>query len=243
MDAQALYVSLGQLIAGMPPGLADGNLTTEMQHWLGQAHALVGEAKLDEDAAFIKRATSSLVDYHDDGARRTLVIKIGAALYRALAMAELAAPVTAQGAFIPAGNAFDAHGAFSKVLTGATSEFLLVDPYMDDKALLEYAVLAPEGVTVRLLSDQKSHWPSLAPAIHKWRAQYGAKRPLEARLTSPRVLHDRLIIVDNLQPWIFTQSTNAFATRSPASIIRVDDETAKLKVDAYSSIWAAAQPI
>jgi len=40
---------------------------------------------------------------------------IKATLYRALAAAELKAPVSAQGSFIPAGNAFDAFAALAKV--------------------------------------------------------------------------------------------------------------------------------
>jgi hypothetical protein len=240
MDAQALYVRLGHLIASVPPDLSNDEPDAEAYRWLGMAYALVAELKLKDDAVAIRRATTELhQSFLRGNAHRTII----SSLHRALAVAELAAPVAAQGAFIPAGNAFDAHGAFSKVLASAKGEFLLIDPYMDDKALLEYAVLAPEGVAVRLLSDQKGYKPSLALAIPKWRAQYGATRPLEARLTAPGVLHDRLIIVDGTQVWVLTQSTNAFATRSPASIIRVDGDTAKLKVEAYGSIWAVAQPI
>jgi hypothetical protein len=243
MEAQALYVRLGHLIANVPAGLADGDLNTERLQWLAMAYTLVSKLNLTFDAAEIKYESARLHRSFSPETRENAVTAIVAAVHRALAVAELAAPVTAQGAFIPAGNPFDAHGAFAKVLGGVKSEFLLVDPYMDDKALVEYAVLAPEGITIRLLSDQKGRKPSLTPAIPKWRAQYGTKRPLEARITAPGALHDRLIIVDGTQVWVLTQSTNAFATRSPASIIRVDDETAKLKVDAYSSIWAAAQPI
>jgi hypothetical protein len=46
--------------------------------------------------------------------------------------------------------------------------------------------------------------------------------------------------VDGTQAWVLTQSLNAFATRAPASIVRVDDETAALKIAAYEDMWAAA---
>jgi hypothetical protein len=39
---------------------------------------------------------------------------------------------------------------------------------------------------------------------------------------------------------VLTQSLNAFATRAPASIVRVDEETALLKIAAYQAIWATA---
>ena len=59
----------------------------------------------------------------------------------------------AQGAFIPAGNAFDALAALSKVLRLAATDLLIVDPYMDEKTLIDYVRLANAGVTIRLLAD------------------------------------------------------------------------------------------
>jgi hypothetical protein len=70
---------------------------------------------------------------------------------------------------------------------------------MDEKALTDFAPLAPEGVTIRLLSDQREHKPSLPPATERWKGQHGQKRPLEVRLAAPRTLHDRLIIIDAVE--------------------------------------------
>jgi hypothetical protein len=57
------------------------------------------------------------------------------------------------------------------------------------------------------------------------------------------MLHDRLIIVDGAQVWVLTQSLNAFVVRSPATIVRVDGETAALKIKAYQDIWDKAKPL
>jgi len=56
-------------------------------------------------------------------------------------------------------------------------------------------------------------------------------------------LHDRLIVVDGKIVWTLTQSLNAFAARSPASLVRVDPETAALKVAAYEQLWKNAKPL
>jgi hypothetical protein len=40
-----------------------------------------------------------------------------------------------------------------------------------------------------------------------------------------------------------THSLNGFAGRSPAFIVRVDQETAELKIAAYDAIWRNATPI
>jgi hypothetical protein len=161
-------------------------------------------------------------------------------VHRALAVAELRAPAATQGSFIPAGNAMDAFTAMSKVLGGVSKDVLIIDPYLDERALTDFAPLSPEGVTIRLLADMKHHKPTLKPAAQSWGSQYGATRPLAVRIAPPRTLHDRALIVDGTQAWVLTQSLNAFATRAPASIVRVDDETAALKIAAYEDMWAAA---
>jgi len=164
-------------------------------------------------------------------------------LHRALAKAELNAPSAVQGSFIPAGNPFDALAAVAKVLRSATQRTLIVDPYMDERALTDFALLAPELVQLNLLSDEGSVKPTLRPAAARWMAQYSQSRPLTVKLASAKTLHDRLIIIDDKRAFVLTQSLNAFAARSPATIVRVDDETAALKIRAYQDIWTAAKPL
>lgn len=153
-----------------------------------------------------------------------------AALHVLEAEAGLKASASARGAFIPMGNAFDAMTAIGKVLTGAKHDLLIVDPYMDEKALTDFGLLAPESVFVRLLADEHNHKPTLQPAVDRWKKQYGQKRPLAARLDKTRRLHDRLIFVDRADVWILTQSLKDFAARSPASMVRTDSDAAALKV-------------
>jgi hypothetical protein len=238
MDAESLYVQLGRLVETMPD-LSQGGITPpETKLWLGRAYAfikLLGDVPLE--VAFDKALTKR-EEWRVLGAE-----EIAFVLYRALAMAELRAPAAAQGAFIPAGNAFDALAAISKTLSGATSDVLIVDPFMSEKTLTDFVPLAPEGVTVRLLTDQNSRKPTFDAAVERWKSQYGSKRPLAARLTAVRALHDRVIIADSRQVWILTQSLKDFAARSPASIVRADGEAAALKVSAYQRIWDSATPL
>jgi hypothetical protein len=62
-------------------------------------------------------------------------------------------------------------------------------------------------------------------------------------MTTPRALHDRLIIIDDGTAYISTQSLNGLAVRSPASIMRADPELAQLKIQAYQLIWSNAAPV
>jgi hypothetical protein len=149
-----------------------------------------------------------------------------------------------QGAFILAGNAFSAFLALSKVLRLTRDDALIVDPYLDEKVLTDYAASLPDTCHLRLLAEIGKLKPSLKPAVTSWRAQHGKDRPLEARtVTPPATLHDRLIIVDGVTVYLLTQSLNAFAVRAPATIARVDHETATLKVAAYEDMWSCASPL
>ena len=72
---------------------------------------------------------------------------------QALAKAELHAPAELQGAFIAAGHSFDAFAAVAKALGTATGDVFIIDPYADAKLLTDYAPLAPETVSVRVLTE------------------------------------------------------------------------------------------
>ena len=111
---------------------------------------------------------------------------------------------------------------------------MLIDPFSEANLLTKFAVLAPEGVQVFVLSAVNK--PSLKPAMENWISQFGPKRPLEVRMATPKSLHDRLIIVDRKQVWDIGQSFNKLASRSHTSLGRSDDETARMKIEAYDDI-------
>ena len=180
--------------------------------WFGRAWARVSATGDDDGAkqlkAILEILQSGFRQPNDQGT-------LAAILYRALGVAELNAPASAKGSFIPAGNSFDAMIGVGKVLGSATKAALIVDPYMDVKTLDDFVVLAPDGVPIQLLADPAFCKPSLKPAVERWIAQYGSSRPVEARLTASRALHDRLIVVDGAAVWVLTQSLKDLGARSP----------------------------
>ena len=245
IDPESHYPQLGRLVEAMPDLTGGGPYPATTLQWLGRVNAFVSALNDPVDIVALRQASDNASAFNDGSphsqqTRLHLANKIATILYRALAVAEMQAPVGAQGAFIPVASPFDAFAAIGKVLGGAKAEVLVIDPYMDEKVLTDFAPLASENVAIRLLADQQVHKPSLVPAVGRWKTQYGAKRPLEVRLAPARSLNDRLIITDNTEAWVLTQSLNAFADRSPASIIRVDPETAALKASAYQNIWTSA---
>lgn len=234
MEPEILYRQIGRLIEVAPPPPPSPELSPELMKWAGQASALINETN---DAALRVDANIAISGLRAPN-RKDHFQALMIALYRALAIAELAAPPSVQGTFIPVGNSFDAFAAISKILGSAKRDVLIVDPYMDESVLTDFAGTVPENIGLRLLTDQATVKPSLAPAVLRWQTQH-LTRPLEARLASPKALHDRAIFVDGAQAWTVTQSLKDLAKRSPAEIVRADD-TAALKISAYEAIWSGA---
>ncbi|MCE3605421.1 hypothetical protein LXA47_17690 [Massilia sp. P8910] len=240
-DYHYLYVQLGRLLETVPDVNDRSQFrTTAGQQWLARGHALVTEVGVATGMDAIEYTTA--VKNIPAGVYSNGLDQVFTILYRALAHCELKVPSVAVGSFIPVGSSFDAYAALSKIFQTATSDVLIVDPYMDETALTEFGLAVPVGVTLRLLTDEKNCKPTLRPAASKWSLQYGATRPLGVRLSPAHTLHDRAIFVDGTFAWTLTQSLKDFAKRSPAEIVKAD-ETAKLKIVAYELLWNSAGPI
>ena len=236
-DPETLYRQLGRLIEAMPE-LNHVPPSIEDHRWLARAYALVAEVGNLADGPLLTIAINRL----SSAAWQSSAEEIRAIVFRAFAVAELKAPPGAGGAFIPVGNSFDAFTALAKILAAATKDVLIIDPYMDDTALTEFAHAVPEGIPLRLMSDKATYKTNLQVAAKKWVQQYGAARPLMVRIAPPKALHDRAVFIDHTVAWTLTQSLKDFAKRSPAEMVRADD-TAALKIAAYEIIWAASEII
>lgn len=105
--------------------------------------------------------------------------------------------------------------------------------------------MAPSQARVQLLGDSFYTKPdALLPAVKRWANQFGTSRGLEVRLSASRALHDRLIFIDREIVWTVSQSLNHLASRSPASVQKVDDtQMAQMKRDHYFRIWNEATPL
>ncbi len=233
IDPESYYRQLGRIIESMPDFWGLEQLSPETHQWLGRADALIISSGEMMDKVEWRTAAMNL-DYPPQ--RQVAVESMKRILYRVLAAAELKAPASVKGTFIPVGNSFDAFSAISKLLQSATRDVMIVDAYMDEAALTVYGCTVRDGVSLRLLADAKYVKPSLQPAAQNWVQQFSNNKPLAVRIAPEKALHDRSIFIDGTIAWAFTQSLNAIAKRSPAEIIRADD-TAAMKIEAYESIW------
>jgi hypothetical protein len=222
------------------PDLADGNIDAAKLAWIGRASFLVEALCAPRDVAAFNLAAEHLIGVM----RHTNAHQMRVILHRALARAEAQAPVAAQGAFIPAGEKFTAFQVIGRILEGATRNILIVDPYLNDVAVREFAPLAPEGISVRLLGSSRQQVVATLPtALTRWQQQFGAARPLEIRTAPQRDVHDRLIAIDETSVFTLTQSLKDFANRANATAVREAEHIAEPKIEAYAEIWNNATPI
>jgi hypothetical protein len=242
VEPAALYLQLTQLIAEIPILGGTGPITPEINRWLGRAVYLVTEVGNGIDPVTLTVASDGL---NAPGTMREMYAQqIQAVVFRALAFAEARAPTAARGGFIGIQQHLDALQAVGRILGEARRDVLIVDPYMDSKVFTDFAQTAPPTVAIRLLTDSfYTKAEAVRPAMLRWIQQFGADRPIEVRLSTPRALHDRLIFADRTSAWSLSQSLKDIAARSPASAQRLDAEVAAMKVGFYEQVWAAATPV
>lgn len=235
---ESLYYQLGRLRNEMPTGAELGKPASSK--WIGRVLALVEASDSTVELISLRTYFDHLTRY---GAGETTVVMVAQAIDTVIAKLELKLPTEAQGAFIPAGGVFDGYQAVSKAMAVAKKQIFLVDPYADDKLISDFVPLAPEGVPVFVLSDASFAKPSLKPAVERWITQWQAKRPLEVRLAPARALHDRLIVTDGSTAWVVGQSFKDLAKRAHSSLVRMDPDSAALKIGAHVTIWQTATVI
>jgi hypothetical protein len=227
--AVAAWWLKSQLTSAELAGLREQNAA--LTAWRGFAEAQAKQ--LAEQLSEARATQGSLQKQIAEGAQKEVLAVTAASSSRAIGAAE----------DVLKAWTFDAYAAVGKVLGAAKASVLMVDPYADVK-ILGFAVLAPDNVPVQVLADGAKYKPTLKLAAERFGQQFRASRaPLEVRLSPPKTLHDRLIIVDNANVWLLGQSFNALAEGSPTSLIRENDETAQMKIAVYGAMWQSATPL
>jgi hypothetical protein len=191
---EAIYRQLGSLVAELPD-LLEVPVKPATHVWLGRVGALVEAMGDGGKIAAFQVAVRSLHGILQEESAAQII----AAIYQTLGKAEFLAPLSAKGAFIAAGHTFDAFAAVGKAMSEAKQDVFLLDKYADSVALTDYAILASEKVSIRLLA-KNGRKDLLKPAMDHWRSQFGGDRPLQVRLAPEHALHDRAIFVDKKSP-------------------------------------------
>jgi hypothetical protein len=238
LTPERLYLELGRLLAEMPE-LAEGPITPEMRRWLASANALVRSSGGLAEGLKLRVACESL-----DGPLRTRNAEtITTILHRVFAKAELNAPREVRGSVLLIGEHSDAYMAMRQLLATATSDALLVEPDAAGKLLADYAILAPERVTIRLLADEAQYRTSLVGGVERWQQRFGDSRKLMVRLAPANSLFERLILLDDGRAWVLGVPFAQLAKRMHTTLVRMRPEEEARKIAVYAEIWDEAKPL
>jgi hypothetical protein len=238
LTPENLYWELGRLIA-CTPELASGPITPDVRRWLASANALVRSSGSLTDGLQFAAACENL----DGPLRGRHAETVTTILHRMLVKAELNAPPERRGSVLLIGEDRDAYTAMRHLLRTASSDALLVEPDAAGKILADYAILAHERVAIRLLADEAQYRPSLIGGVRRWQQRLGENRKLTVRLASANTLHERLILLDGERAWVSGVPFNELAKKLHTTLVRMRPEAEARKIEVYSEIWEAAEPL
>jgi hypothetical protein len=157
--------------------------------------------------------------------------------------AEANAPREVRGSVLLIGGNREAYMAMHRLLATATSDVLLVEPDAAGKILADYAILAPERTTVRLLADEAQYRPSLIGGIQRWQQRFGGSRNLMVRVASANTLYERLVLLDGGRAWVLGAPFSHLAKRTHTTLVRMRPEEEARKIAVYAEIWEEAKPL
>jgi|SRR6185312_3067955 len=127
-----------------------------------------------------------------------------------------------------AGEEYDFYRDLKAIITEATAEVFIVDPYIDDTLFDIYVNRVEPGINVRILTRNPSS--AVQTIATKYASGHAA---FELRVTND--IHDRVLFVDD-RCWVVGQSIKDAADKKPTYIVEV---TAAPMRDIYEKLWSA----
>lgn len=225
--AEKVRAQLEHLISTAPPLEYDVDRTVEDTRWLAKAEALLSQGGELVDVSDFRIARDRLGTYAHDPL--SILRPLMTAYYRVEALC----PPSAQGVFIPQGDEWGGFAALVSLLSTQRQAVLIVDPYLDAKAYCEVVGVAKASELRFLAATSYRDGLNIA---HAKRVASGDSA-VHLRYGKKGALHDRLIILDNVEVWLVSQSLKDIAVRSPASLSKADEGLARMKVEAYAALW------
>ena len=141
------------------------------------------------------------------------------------------------------GNVYDAGEVYKlfsdlkKIIGAASEEILLVDPYFNGEAFDDYLSTIGLGKKIKILAERYAD--DVRAYAGKHVQQYGTN--IEIRRS--KELHDRLVMVDNLDCWIVGASIKDAAAKSSTYLMPLRPDLAQRKRAIYSGVWDRAEPL
>jgi hypothetical protein len=135
------------------------------------------------------------------------------------------------------GATFDYFDGVRKIVATATVELFIADPYLDAEFASRYLPLVPPGVSIRLLTGDKT-LATLVPAVEAWATQHGTK--IGVRVAAHQ--HDRYVFIDGKECYQSGASFKDGAKNAPTTLSQIIDAFDAVQ-QTYETKWSAAKVI
>lgn len=233
MDAkispQLLAAEFDNIIRSMPDRKTFRHDLPENHEWLGQAAALVMMADPVRGGLF-RQQIDRLHSIGGDPTAAVQSIIITLQQCRSEWRLKSGGPLTI--AFEP-GKQFDYFDEIRKILEGATSDVLVVDPYAGAEFIGRYLPHVKKGVTVRMLVENQI--TQVKSAAEMFTAQYG----MAIEVRKSKNMHDRFIFIDRRECYTSGATFKDGAVKSATLITQITDAFAPM-LKIYEDTWIAA---
>lgn len=134
---------------------------------------------------------------------------------------------------VPAGRVFEYFDELRKLIEGARSDLLIVDPYLDAEFVSRYLPFVASGTQVRMLARERLS--TLKPAVDAYKAQSAAS--VEVRTVGG--FHDRYLFVDLQACYQSGASFKDGAKKTPTTLVQITDAFAGVQAT-YEQLWNGA---
>jgi len=191
----------------------NGPNSTQGMTWLAdvRAHLELANPKLAAEFAYYMKYVVLRLSSYTLGPIWTNLQGI---LRTAITTIEATIPSKQEKVYGP-GDAMDVYRDLSEIVSTATKEVFVADPYADQEIFDLYLSKINQGVKIRLLT--KPPTGVLKTLVAKFLAKPGTL--IEAR--SSTAIHDRVIFIDCIECWVIGQSIKDAAMKKPTYLLPV----------------------
>src|SRR5260370_21380866 len=208
MEPKVLLGELRALADSMPDFEAFRAGSRAHHEWLGKAAALI-RIWNEEEGAKVGNAIRDYIGYSHTPYHNSAVSSAVGTVYRAIAHLEIFGVAQQSDHMFGPGAVYDFFKSLSDLMSSATKEIMVPDPYLHDELFDTYLGAVAKTVRVRLLARYRA--ANLKAAITKFIRQNESN--IEARQSD--VIHDRVLFVDDRSCWELGQSIKDAAKTRP----------------------------
>ena len=117
-----------------------------------------------------------------------------------------------------------------RIIAGATTEILLIDPYFDGASFDAYLSDSPANISIRIMAAR------YAKDIPAYAERHSAEFGTLINIRSSKELHDRLVVIDDDECWISGASIKDAGSKA-TYLIPLSPTIAEAKRQIYAEIW------